>query len=299
MPAAGHMVHMPAHIMQRIGRYEDAAEANRRGAAADESYASRTRPLDYYPVMYTAHNYQFLACSAAMEGRKAEAIAATDGSRKAVSDAMLFAMPGSDWYVAESYTARVRFGLWDELLAMQAPNPKLVGLTGGFLYGRAVALAAKGRLDEARTTLGELQALASQTPADVPAGMNSVRDVLGVAIPIIQARIAVAERRFDAALASLRQAVAAEDRLAYNEPKDWFFPVRHLLGAQLMQAGKSHEAEIVYRDDLLRNPANGWALYGLSAALKAEGKTAEAGEAARQFESAWSHADIKLTASAF
>jgi tetratricopeptide (TPR) repeat protein len=299
MPAAGHMVHMPAHIMQRIGRYEDAAEANRRGAAADESYANRTRPLDYYPVMYTAHNYQFLACSAAMEGRKAEAIAAADGSRKAVSDAMLFAMPGTDWYVAESYTARVRFGLWDDLLAMPPPNPKLVGLTGGFLYGRAVALAAKGRLGEARVTLGELQTLMAQTPADAPAGMNSVREVLAVAIPIIQARIAVGEGRFDAAVASLRQAVAAEDRLAYNEPKDWFFPARHLLGEQLMQAGKPHEAEIIYREDLQRNPANGWALYGLSAALKAEGKTGEAAEAARQFESAWRHADIKLTASAF
>jgi hypothetical protein len=185
-------------------------EANRRGAAADERYANRTRPLDYYPVMYTAHNYQFLACSAAMEGRRTEAIAATDGSRKAVSDAMLLAMPGTDWHVAESYTARVRFGLWDDLLAMPAPNPKLVGLTGGFLYGRAVALAARGRVAQARTTLGELQALAAQTPADVPAGMNSVRDVLGVAIPIVEARIAVAEQRFDAAVASLREAVAAE-----------------------------------------------------------------------------------------
>lgn len=299
MPAAGHMVHMPAHLMQRIGRYEEASEANRRGAAADALYTSRTRPLDYYPAMYTAHNYQFLACSAAMEGRKAEAIAATDSSRKAVTDAMLLAMPGTDWYVAESYTARVRFGMWDDLLAMSAPNPKLTGLTGGFLYGHAVALAAKGRIGEARTTLGELQTLAAQTPADAPAGMNSVRDVLGVAIPIIQARIAVAERRSDEAVASLRQAVAAEDRLAYNEPKDWFFPARHLLGAQLMQAGKPHEAEIVYREDLRRTPANGWALYGLSAALKAQAKTAEATEVARRFEAAWTHADIKLTASAF
>ena len=299
VPAAGHMVHMPAHIMQRIGRYEDAAEANRRGAAADESYASRTRPLDYYPVMYTAHNYQFLACSAAMEGRKAEAIAATDSSRKAVTDAMLLAMPGTDWYLAESYTARVRFGLWDEVLAMSPPNPKLTGLTGGFLYGRAVALAAKGRVDEARTTLGDLQTLAAQTPADAPAGMNSLRDVLGVAIPVIQARLAVATRHPDEAIALLRQAVAAEDRLAYNEPKDWFFPVRHLLGAQLMQAGKPREAEIVYRQDLQRNPANGWALYGLSTALTAQSKTVEATEVARQYESVWSHADIKLTASAF
>ena len=299
MPAAGHMVHMPAHIMQRIGRYEDAAEANRRGAAADTSYTQRTQPLDYYPVMYTAHNYQFLACSAAMEGRRAEAIAATEGSRKAVSDAMLLAMPGTDWYLAESYTARVRFGLWDELLAMPAPNPKLSGLTGGFLYGRAIALAAKGRFDKARATLSELQTLAEKTPADVPAGMNAVRDVLGVAIPIVQARIAAGERRSEDASSWLRQAVAAEDRLAYNEPRDWFFPARHLLGVQLMRAGKPHEAEKVYREDLQNNPANGWALYGLSAALKVQGKTAEAATVALQFDSAWKHADVTLTASAF
>jgi predicted Zn-dependent protease len=249
--------------------------------------------------MYTAHNYQFLASSAAMEGRRAEAIMATDASRNAVTDAMLLAMPGTDWYIAESYTARVRFGLWDELLAMPAPDPKLLGLTGGFLYGRAVALAAKGRLDEARSALLELQKFAANTPGDVPAGMNSVRDVLGVAIPIVQARIAARERRTEEALAALRQAVAAEDRLAYNEPKDWFFPVRHLLGAQLIQAGKMSEAELVYREDLERNPANGWALHGLSAALKAQGKTAEAVQVAQQFELAWKHADIKLTASAF
>ena len=106
MPAAGHLVHMPAHIMQRVGRYEDAAEANRRGAAADSAYIGLTQPLDYYPVMYSAHNYQFLAASAAMEGRRAEAIAAADSSRRVVSDQMLITMPGADWYVAELYTAR-------------------------------------------------------------------------------------------------------------------------------------------------------------------------------------------------
>jgi tetratricopeptide (TPR) repeat protein len=298
MPAAGHIVHMPAHIMQRIGRYEDAAEANRKGAIADESYASRTRPLDYYPVMYTAHNYQFLACSVAMEGRMAEAIAATDSSRKAVTDAMLLAMPGTDWYVGESYTARVRFGLWDELLAMPTPNPKLVALTTAFLYGRAVALAAKDRLEEARAALGELRKLAATTTAEVPAGMNSVKDVLGVAIPIVEARIAASERRPEEAFSWLRQAVTAEDRLAYNEPKDWFFPARHVLGAALMQAGRANEAERVYREDLLRNPENGWALYGLSVALKAQGKRVEASTVARKFESAWKLADVKLTASA-
>jgi hypothetical protein len=94
--------------------------------------------------MYMAHNYQFLAFSAAMEGRRAEAIEAARQSRALVSDDMLLTMPGADWAVAELYAAMVRFGMWDEILAEPGPNPKLVGLTGAYLYAKATALAAKG-----------------------------------------------------------------------------------------------------------------------------------------------------------
>ena len=299
MPAAGHLVHMPAHIMQRIGRYEDAAEANRRGAAADLAYVGRTQPLDYYPVMYTAHNYQFLAASAAMEGRRAEAVAAADSSRRVVSDEMLIAMPGADWYLAEMYTARIRFGLWDEILTMTAPDPRFPALTGGYLYARALALAALGRRDEARTALVKLQALIATVPADTPAAMNTLKDVLGIGALIVQARIAAAEQHPDEAVQALQQAVQSEDRLAYNEPKDWLFPVRHVLGAQLMHSNKASEAEMVYRQDLKVNPENGWALYGLSAALKAQGKTKEAAQCGQQFAVAWKHADVTLTGSAY
>lgn len=122
--------------------------------------------------------------------------------------------------------------------------------------------------------------------------------MLAIAIPIAQARIAAAENHSDAALAWLRQAVAAEDRIAYDEPKNWFFPARHLLGAALLQAARPADAELVYREDLKQSPANGWSLYGLSASLKAQGKTAEAARVAQQFDSAWKRADIVLTASA-
>ena len=298
-PAAGHLVHMPAHIYQRLGRYEDAAQANRNGAQDDAAYTTRTRALDYYPAMYSAHNYQFLAYSAAMEGRKAETVAATDSSRKVVSDEMLLEMPGTDWYVAESYVGRVRFGMWDEMLALPPPNPKLVGLTGGFLFGRGVALAATGHVDEARVILGDLQKLAASVPADASAGQNTVKDVLAIAIPILEGRIAGAEHRSSEALSLMRKAVAAEDRLAYDEPKDWLFPARHLLGAELLRAGKAAEAEQVYREDLRQNPANGWSLYGLSTALKAQGKTAESIRITRLFDDAWKHSDIMLAASAF
>jgi tetratricopeptide (TPR) repeat protein len=249
--------------------------------------------------MYTAHNYQFLAYSAAAEGRKAETISAVDHSREAVSDEMLLEMPGTDWYVAESYAARVRFGLWEEMLALPAPDSKLTGLTVGYLYGRAVALAATGRVAESRSALDALQKVAANALADAGAGQNTLKSVLAIAIPIVEARIADSEGRSKDVVTLLRQAVAAEDQLAYDEPKNWFFPARHLLGAALLKQGAASEAESVYREDLHQNPANGWSLYGLSVALKTQGKAKEAAQVAKQFAESWRYSDVTLVASAF
>ena len=297
--AAGHLLHMPAHILQRLGRYDDAAEANRRATVADQAYIARTHPLDYYPVMYTAHNYQFLAYSTAMEGRKAETIAAVDDSRKTVSDEMLLEMPGTDWYVAELYTARVRFGLWDELLALPRPSPKLPGLTAGYLFGRAIALAATTKVAEARQAFGALQQFAAAVPPDTAAGQNSLKDVLSIATSIVAARIAAAERRDQDEIEFLRQAVAAEDALAYDEPKNWFFPARHLLGAALLRQNDARGAEAVFREDLRQNPANGWSLYGLKLALTATGRSSGAAAAEKELKSVWLRSDVALTASAY
>jgi tetratricopeptide (TPR) repeat protein len=298
MPAAGHLEHMPAHIMQRVGRYGDAAQANRLGAAADLDYFARTSPPDYY-VMYTAHNYQFLAFSTVMQGRRAETLDAARKARALVPDAMLLGMPGVDWNMTELYAAMVRFGMWDEILAETAPDAKLTGLTGGYLYARTTALAAKGRIADARQSLAELQRLAASAAPNDAAGLNAAADVFAVAILVAQARIADAEHDSDQAIALLTQAVAKEDRLAYAEPADWFFPVRHLLGAALLQSGKPAAAETVYREDLRRNPENGWALYGLALALKAQQRDAEAQAMQQRFRTAWQNADIALTASAF
>jgi tetratricopeptide (TPR) repeat protein len=298
MPAAGHLEHMPAHIMQRVGRYAEAAEANRKGANADLAYLVKTKPLDYY-VMYTAHNYQFLAFSAAMEGRKTETLDAARKSRAIVSDDLLASMPGIDWYVTELYTSMVRFGLWDEMLAEAAPNTKLIGLNAGYHYGRAAALAAKERVNEARTEVADLEKLAAATTADDSAGLNSASDVFAVAVLVTKARIAEAEKKGAEAIVLLTEAAEKEDGLAYDEPSDWFFPVRHELGAALLRAGKAQQAEAVYREDLRRHPENGWALYGLVQSLTAQHKDADAVAARERFNSAWSNADIVLTASAF
>lgn len=237
VPAAGHLQHMPAHVMQRVGRYEDAAEANREGAAADLAYYAKAKPLDYY-TMYTGHNYQFLAFSSAMEGRKADTLDAVRKSRETVSDDLLLAMPGWEWYLAQRYAAMLRFGLWDEMLAEPAPNPKLPALTGGYVFGKAVALAAKGRVDDAKASVAQLEKLSTTTPADYAAGLNTARDMFAIGALVAQARIADAEAMPDQAIAFLREAVTKEDQTAYDEPSDWFFPVRHVLGAQLLKTGR-------------------------------------------------------------
>ncbi|GAC1695463.1 MAG: hypothetical protein PVS2B3_06140 [Steroidobacteraceae bacterium] len=298
MPGAGHLEHMPAHIMQRVGRYEEAAEANRRGVAADQAYFATTAAPDYY-VMYLAHNHAFLAYSAAMEGRKAETLAAVQNVTSVLPLGMVLAMGDSGWALTQQYAALVRFGLWDELLALTAPDPRARGLSAGYLYGRGVALAARGRIEAARNALTELHQLGTAVPADALAGLNSLRDLIGVAELIVAARIAASERRAADAVVALRQAAAAEDKLAYDEPADWFFPVRHLLGAELLQSGQPAAAEQVYREDLKRNPHNGWALYGASLALRAQGKTLAAARFAQEYASAWRHADVRLPGSAF
>jgi len=223
------------------------------------------------------------AYAAAMDGRKADALAAVQGA-DAAADA---AGPG----LAGPYAVLVRFGLWDELIALGPPDPRLPALTAGYFYGRGVALAARGRLDEARGALEALGQLAATAP--------ELADAIAVAAPVVAARIAASERQDEAAVAALAQAVAAEDRLTPAVAGDWFFPVRDLLGAQLLIAGHAAEAERVYREDLARNPGSGWALYGLAAAQRAEGRMRAAAMTQREFARAWKHADVRLDASAF
>ena len=298
MPAAGHLVHMPAHIWQRVGEYEKAADANRRAIAADAEYYKQTKPIDYY-AMYTAHNLQFLAFATAMEGREAETINALRDPRTVMPDEMMLAMPGVDWSQVELYAALLRFGLWDEMLAQPVPNPKLQAQTGGFLYARGIALAAKGRAAEAAPLLADLQRISDTIGPDAGAGNNSARDVLAVAAAVLKARIAAASGDTVAAIGLLREAAAREDKLVYNEPADWFIPVRQELGAALLKAGQAKQAEAVYRDDLRRHRGNGWSLYGLTEALKAQGKIRYVTAAKSAFISRGRKADIALTSSAF
>jgi tetratricopeptide (TPR) repeat protein len=295
MPAAGHIVHMPAHIYQRVGRYSDATDTNRKAAEVDKAYLAKTKPPGYYP-MYLGHNYGFLAFAAAMEGRAAEALAAARDSTKAIPPEMLSMMPGMDFFASEPLLVMVRFARWDDLLKEPRPPAKYPVLTALWLHAHGMALAAKGKSKEAANDLAVLATMTDTLPADMTAGNNAARDVVKVAAKILEARIAEAEKK-PIAIALWTEAVKLEDELAYSEPADWFYPVRHFLGAALVGAGHAKEAEKVYREDLRRNPGNGWSLFGLAQALRAQKRNHDADAATESFDKAWHRADVKLTRS--
>jgi tetratricopeptide (TPR) repeat protein len=301
MPGAGHIVHMPSHIYQRVGRYAEASAANIGGAHADAVYVDKAKPPGwmYYSGMYFTHNYQFLGYSEAMRGRSAGALQAMREMSSQLTDESLHMGTGLDWYAAEPFFVMDRFGRWQDILAAPAPDPKLLGLSAAYRYARSAAYSATGRVDAALAEKKELDAIATATPADAPAGLNKAGDLIAVASAIATARIATAQGRRNDAIASLRDAVAKEDKLDYDEPADWFVPVRHLLGAELLRDHKAKEAEQVYRDDLQRHPENGWALYGLVLSLQAQHKTKEAAAVDLRFKQAWKDADVVLTASAY
>ncbi|MCX4247305.1 hypothetical protein OEB96_42215 [Paraliomyxa miuraensis] len=297
LPGAGHVVHMPAHIYQRVGRYADASAANRRAIEADLRYLEAVTPLGYYPF-YIGHNYGFLAYSASMQGRSAESIAASRQAAARVPTDIVCGMPGMDFFLAEPLLVLVRFGRWSELLAEPQPNPKYPVLSALWHHAHGMALASTGEYVRASAELGAIERIAAEVPAEVITGVNSGPVVLELSARILEARIVEVQDRA-ASIPLWERAVALEDRLEYNEPADWFYPVRHYLGAVLLEEGRAREAEIVYRADLERNRANGWALFGLWQALRAQKKTKEASAVEQRFREAWGDADFELTRSAF
>jgi tetratricopeptide (TPR) repeat protein len=299
IPGAGHIVHMPAHIYQRVGRYADASQANRDAIKVDLAYIARAPAWGYYP-MYLVHNFGFLAFSSSMQGKSAESLQAARDAAKNFPPPMLEMMPGMDFFISEPLLVMVRFGKWDEILAEPRPDPKYQTLTGLWLHAHGMALAATGDLDGAAQDLAEVQALRDAIPPDLVATNNTGHDIVAVAAAILEAMLATKQAN-PAALDLWAAAVALEDKMAYSEPADWFYPVRHYQGAALLAAKKYADAEAVYREDLRRNPENGWALFGLGKALaaqKGKAKQKEAVKVQARFKKAWPDADVTLTTTA-
>jgi tetratricopeptide (TPR) repeat protein len=300
MPGAGHLVHMPAHIYVRVGRYLDAVQTNQHAVHADETYIADQRPLvGMYTAGYYPHNYDFMAFAAMMVGRSQEAIDAA-GRVPTLLPAELFGAPGMDFlqhWSIRPYLLRVRFGRWDEILALPQPGPERPHSLGISHYARGRALAASGDLAGATAELERLREIAGRPELHaLKLEYNMSADLLAIAERVLTGWIEAAAGRHGAAADALREAVRREDALLYGEPPEWTVPVRQDLGAVLLGAGRAAEAEQAFREDLDTFPGNGWSLAGLGRALRAQGRSADADAVDADFRRVWATADVAAPA---
>jgi tetratricopeptide (TPR) repeat protein len=296
MPGAGHLVHMPGHIYVRVGRYEDAIRANEHAVHADETFIRDQNPaFGVYVAGYYPHNYDFMAFAASMIGRSRQAITAAEKMATLAPEEML-RVPGMEFlqhHRTRHLQMKVRFGRWDDILAVDAPPEDLQHARAMWHYARGRALAGKGDAAAAGRELERLRALASDPRlAGMRLEFNPSDAVLAIATEVLSGKVAAARGDHGAAVEHLRAAATAEDALVYGEPPDWSVPVREELGATLLAAGRPAEAENAFREDLDRFPDNGWSLHGLAEALRAQGRDSEADTIRERFRRIWSGADV-------
>lgn len=300
-PMAGHLIHMPAHIDIRSGDYEAAARSNAYAAEADREYFKVTGQQGMYPMMYYSHNLHFLAVAHSMQGRFQDSKRAADQlethmskSLKETGPAFDALLPMLDGFIPTPTLILVRFSRWDDILRLPAPDRRLLAATAIWHFGRAMAYASTGKVENAETERSLAAKAAAALPADRMYGFNTAVNVLAVAEAVMSARIAAAKNDKRAAVDLLKKAVALEDSLNYDEPEDWYIPVRESLGGALLMSREYPEAEKVFRAELEKHRRNGRALFGLVESLKGQGKTHDAAFVQKEFEAAWKNADTKL-----
>lgn len=294
VPAAGHLVHMPAHIYMRTGDYAGAARSNSEAAAADEAYIKASGAQGIYPVMYYNHNVHFLAIADSIAGRYGDSIKAARLLEANVTP-YVKQMPMLEGFVVTPTLVLVRFRRWDDILRL--PEPPMEMTINKLIrhFARGMAYAARGDIERAKAERKVFDEGIGTIPAEAPFGpQNRARAVLSIAGNVLGARLAAIARDNKTAIEMLDRAIATEDTLAYDEPPAWFMPVRETLGGLLLRSGDYAGAERVFRADLARNLRSGRSLFGLRESLKAQGKTFAAQMVDKEFESAWKEADTPL-----
>ncbi|HET6777682.1 MAG TPA: hypothetical protein VFH26_02220 [Gemmatimonadales bacterium] len=292
MPGAGHLVHMPTHIYIRLGKWDIAADRNMHAVHADEQYISERQPTGVYPMAYYPHNYHMMWYALNMLGRSDDALKAARGVVNNVPVEVVRQAPPLEYFSPTVLYTLARFSRWDEILREPAPAKELRYTTAVWHYVRGLAYTGKSNLDSAAIERGKLLAIATEIPADAAANLNSVQSLLAIARNHLDGEMAAKKGRPDEAARHLRNAIAGEDNLIYDEPPPWYLPIRQRLGMVLLEAGKPKEAEKVFREDLVRRPENGWSLRGLSQSLKAQNKAREAAQVEARFKKAWQKADV-------
>lgn len=295
-PAAGHLVHMPGHIYIRTGDFETGIKTNQLAAEADRDFMKSSGPGNMYSLMYYSHNLHFIAACASMNGRYDEAHQAA-GMLAAHVGPVVKDVPPLEAFMTVAIAVEVRFQKWDEVLKMPQPAAAMKKANVYWHFARGMALAGTGKPAEAEAEYRVIKEAAEKTPADEifaePIG-NKTKDVLTIAENVLGAKIALAKKNSADAISMLRTAVAIQDTLKYDEPPDWYYPVRESLGAVLLLNGNAAEAEKVFREDLERNPRNPRSLFGLSQALRAQDRAYDAQFVEREFQANWKGGEAKL-----
>ena len=286
VPAAGHMVHMPGHIWLVLGEYNTTVDVNERAAQVDREYFAKTGMTgSYYP--YYLHNLQFILYARSMQGRVAETKKAGAQILEAAKPMTAIMPEMADIFGLFVTMAEIRNGQWDQLLSVAKPASKNPMVEWMWHYSRGIAFSAKGRAGDARAEQQELERTGKLLDRNMPWDTNKLGDVLDLASSVLEARL-------DGSPAKWRRAVELQDKLAYDEPPAWYYPVRESLGASLLLSGDAAGAEEVFREGVRRSPHNGRMLFGLLESLKAQKKTDGTAWVEREFEAAWKGSELTL-----
>jgi tetratricopeptide (TPR) repeat protein len=298
-PGLAHNVHMPSHIDIRTGNWQKAIDTNTKAVADDHKYfqALGSKNPGLIPF-YAAHDHHMLAYAALMTGQSKLAM---DKIRELIRETppefVKAAAVKAEAFLSLPMEAMVRLGQWDNVLAEPENYPDFAPFSRAFHHAaRAIAFAAKGQPQEARTEQTKFNELTPAIPKETEVGNNTATDIVALVQKMLESEIQIAEGENDEGIAGLQEALKLEDALKYDEPPAWMIPIRHSLGANLMKAGRFAEAEQIYREDLRRLPENGWSLYGLSESLRAQNKD-EARVVKARFDKIWAKADMKINSS--
>lgn len=293
VPAAGHLVHMPAHIYFRVGDYEDASLANIQAISVDEKYIQETNPQGVYPLMYYNHNLNFLTIAALMEGKYSQSLNAAKQVENNLTP-VAKDMPMVEGIMISPLWVMVAFHKWDEILKYPVPDKSLHIANVFSRFARGIAFSSKGDVDNGKNELDELKREMKQVPADAIIGLNNAAIVMNIARHLLEGKIKISDNNYDGAITAFKKAVNEQDQLGYDEPPDWYPSARLFLGGALFASGDYAGAEKVFRDDLKTYPHNGWALFGLANSLSKQSKNEESSRVMEEFKTAWKNADTNL-----
>ena len=295
VPNAGHLVHMPSHVYMRTGDYAMAGHANDIAARVDSSYISDHNIEGIYPMIYYTHNLHFLAVARYFEGMNTAAEKSMNACTKLVHPEMVLEAPTMEFITAAPLQLLAGAENWQEIMKYRRPDSFMKATLALWHWARALNYVEQNNLESALAEQQQLETVSKSIPENQLYGLSSARDITETAAHILSGKLSEKKNDLKAAAVHFMKAVEAEKRLHYNEPPDWFLPAHTIIGGFYLRNGNYQQAEESFRAGLKQYPNNARDLFGLSEALKAQGKDEAAAKERTAFEHAWKNADKPLS----